>query len=59
VEPADGRVPVTKAAEAKRDYDLEHSTDSPVVCLPECSPVGTVTSIRFSKLPGMLLSSQR
>jgi hypothetical protein len=28
VEPADGRVPVTKAAEAKRDHDLAHSTDS-------------------------------
>lgn len=28
VEPADGRVPVTAAAEAKRDYDLAHSTES-------------------------------
>ena len=28
VEPADGRVPVTKAAEAKRDYDIAHSTDA-------------------------------
>ena len=27
VEPEDGRVPVTAAAEAKRDYDLAHSTD--------------------------------
>ena len=27
VEPADGRVPVTPAAEAKRDYDLAHSTE--------------------------------
>jgi hypothetical protein len=34
VEPADGRVPVTKAAEAKRDYDLEHSTDSPEYMSP-------------------------
>jgi hypothetical protein len=28
VEPADGRVPVRPAAEAKRDFDLAHSTDS-------------------------------
>jgi hypothetical protein len=28
VEPADGRVPVKPAAEAKRDYDLAHITDS-------------------------------
>lgn len=28
VEPADGKVPVKPAAEAKRDYDLAHSTDS-------------------------------
>jgi hypothetical protein len=27
VEPADGRVPVTAAAEAKRDFDLAHSTE--------------------------------
>jgi hypothetical protein len=27
VEPADGRVPVKAWAEAKRDYDLEHTTD--------------------------------
>jgi hypothetical protein len=27
VEPADGRVPVTAAAEAKRDYNLAHNTD--------------------------------
>ena len=28
VEPANGRVPVTAAAEAKRDYDLAHNTDA-------------------------------
>ena len=28
VEPADGRVPVTPAAEAKRDYDLAHNTEA-------------------------------
>ena len=28
VEPADGRVPVMPAAEAKRDYDLAHATES-------------------------------
>jgi hypothetical protein len=28
VEPPDGRVPVTAAAEAKRDYDLAHVTDA-------------------------------
>jgi hypothetical protein len=28
VDPPDGRVPVTAAAEAKRDYDLQHSADS-------------------------------
>src|SRR6185503_7698573 len=27
VEPADGRVPVTEAAEAKRDYNLAHNTE--------------------------------
>lgn len=28
VEPADGRVPITKAAEAKRDHDLAHNTEA-------------------------------
>src|SRR6202044_2433582 len=28
VEPADGKVPVKPSAEAKRDYDLAHITDS-------------------------------
>ena len=66
VDPPDGRVPVMKWAEDKRDYHLEHIPDAPehetpwVRCItrgypPACSRPATTTPTRSSRSPGYVV----